>query len=124
MGTRKKRAMFTSKLGGIYPKADIEKNDTKSHQTLKRLTRCGENKYCSECGASGTCWASVNIGVFVCMRCSQVHRSLGAHISKVKSCMGTYLWAPDELDAMRSGGNEWARRVYGGPLPRAGMTYE
>eukprot|EP00662_Eupelagonemidae_sp_cell21_P029379 gene29379-64544_t len=28
----------------------------------------------------------------------QVHRNLGAHLSKVKSCMGTYIWCPDEVE--------------------------
>ena len=31
-------------------------------------------------------WASSNIGVFVCVNCSGIHRMLGTHISRVKSC--------------------------------------
>jgi len=38
--------------------------------------------------------------------------------------MGTYLWAPDELQAMRDGGNALAKKKYGGPSPRPGMSYE
>jgi len=34
---------------------------------------------------SGTEWASYNLGLFLCELCAQVHRSLGSHISKVKS---------------------------------------
>eukprot|EP00658_Telonema_sp_P-2_P020676 TRINITY_DN18193_c0_g1_i2.p1 TRINITY_DN18193_c0_g1~~TRINITY_DN18193_c0_g1_i2.p1 ORF type:complete len:282 (-),score=54.09 TRINITY_DN18193_c0_g1_i2:287-1132(-) len=105
---------FTSKLGQKWPRTAIEKADKASHARLRELTRLPENRRCAECNESPTCWASVTLGVFVCMRCSQIHRNMGAHISKVKSCMGTYLWAPDELEAMASMGNQWAAETYGG----------
>ena len=41
---------------------------------------------------------------------------MGTHISRVKNCLGTYLWHPDEMDAMRSGGNDHASSIYGGPV--------
>ncbi|KAJ8747055.1 hypothetical protein K2173_014538 [Erythroxylum novogranatense] len=47
---------------------------------LRRV--CGNEK-CADCGAPEPDWASLNLGVLVCIECSGVHRNLGVHISKV-----------------------------------------
>ena len=41
----------------------------------------------------GPRWASTNLGIFICMRCAGFHRSLGTHISKVKS-VSLDSWTP------------------------------
>ena len=33
----------------------------------------------------GPDWASINLGILVCIECSGIHRSLGVHVSKVRS---------------------------------------
>lgn len=66
-------------------------------------------------------WASVNLGVFLCITCGSHHRSLGTHISKPKGCTGTYWWGPDELENMKTIGNAGARRIYGNKVP-TGLT--
>ncbi|XP_021371051.1 ARF GTPase-activating protein GIT2-like isoform X2 [Mizuhopecten yessoensis] len=40
---------------------------------------------CADCSASDPTWASINRGIFICDECCSVHRSLGRHISQVKS---------------------------------------
>lgn len=42
------------------------------------------NDRCADCGAPDPDWASLNLGVLVCIECSGVHRNLGVHISKVQ----------------------------------------
>lgn len=55
---------------------------------LKRLLDLPANRTCADCAGSGAgsdrpTWASINCGVFICMRCAGVHRGLGVHVSKV-----------------------------------------
>merc|ERR1712187_548547 len=80
---------------------------------LKALRKERGNNYCADCGCQDTSWASVTHGVFICVTCSDVHRSVGTHISKVKGCTGTYLWGPDEMEVMRSVGNRRANVTFG-----------
>ena len=108
------RKTTTSKLGNIYNLKEIEAIDKMYHEKLRILRMNNKaNKYCAECGIINTTWCSINIGVFLCMDCAQVHRSVGAHISKVKSCMGTYLWHPDEMERIENLGNEKVKKHYG-----------
>ncbi|KAM3961780.1 ARF GTPase-activating protein GIT1 [Aphomia sociella] len=53
---------------------------------------------CADCGASDPSWASINRGLLLCAECCSVHRSMGRHISHVKSLrQGTW---PTSLLAM------------------------
>ncbi|XP_042946364.1 ADP-ribosylation factor GTPase-activating protein AGD12-like isoform X3 [Carya illinoinensis] len=61
--------------------------------------------------------ASANIGVFICLKCCGVHRSLGTHISKVLS-VTLDDWSGDEIDAMvEVGGNSSANAIYEAFIP-------
>lgn len=41
------------------------------------------NDICAECSTPEPDWASLNLGILLCIECSGVHRNLGVHISKV-----------------------------------------
>lgn len=44
------------------------------------------NKWCADCGSGSKVeWVSINLGIILCIECSGIHRSLGTHISKVRS---------------------------------------
>ncbi len=43
------------------------------------------NSHCADCGAASPDWASINFGIVICLDCSGIHRSLGTHLSKVRS---------------------------------------
>lgn len=42
-------------------------------------------------------WASVNKGILLCTQCCSIHRSLGRHITQVKSLLKT-TWNPNQLN--------------------------
>lgn len=107
--------MWTSKLGSKYPHETIQANDAVTQKELKRLRnlKSAGNDHCADCGSVDNSWASVTHGVFICIVCSDVHRSVGTHITKIKGCTGTYLWGPDEIEKMQTHGNGKAAVVYG-----------
>lgn len=105
---------WKSKLGNSYPRKEIERNEKASKAFLDSLRKLPYNKKCADCGMEPTVWASVNLGVFLCLRCGSIHRGIGTHISIPKGCTGTYLWGPDELKNMESMGNDKAEALYGG----------
>ncbi|XP_018329559.1 ARF GTPase-activating protein GIT2 [Agrilus planipennis] len=43
------------------------------------------SEVCGDCGALEPSWASINKGILLCIECCSIHRSLGNHISQVKS---------------------------------------
>lgn len=56
----------------------------KRHDTVTSVLRkIPGNDICAECSAPEPDWASLNLGILVCIECSGVHRNLGVHISKV-----------------------------------------
>ncbi|KAL0073118.1 hypothetical protein F4703DRAFT_1899680 [Phycomyces blakesleeanus] len=76
---------------------------------LKDLLSQSANMTCADCGKKDPRWASWNLGIFVCIQCSGIHRSLGTHISKVKS-VDLDTWVPEQIDSMVQWGNGRANK--------------
>ncbi|KAG2612755.1 ADP-ribosylation factor GTPase-activating protein AGD12-like isoform X1 [Panicum virgatum] len=84
---------------------------------LRELMHKSDNLICADCSAPDPKWASANIGVFICLKCSGVHRSLGTHVSKVLS-VTLDQWTDDEINSMiEVGGNSYANAIYEAFLP-------
>jgi len=63
------------------------------------------NDVCCDCGQKHPQWASVSFGNMFCLDCSGIHRSLGVHISFVRS-IAMDSWTSKQLALMKSGGNK------------------
>ena len=57
-------------------------------------------------------WASWNLGIFVCIRCSGIHRGMGTHISRVKS-VDLDAWTDEQVQSVLKWGNQRANKSVG-----------
>lgn len=74
------------------------------------------NNYCADCGTEAPEWASINLGILICIKCSGIHRQLGTHISKVRSTT-LDTWDKELRLLMLSLGNTNGNRIFEHELP-------
>eukprot|EP01105_Mastigella_eilhardi_P026862 TRINITY_DN7961_c0_g1_i1.p1 TRINITY_DN7961_c0_g1~~TRINITY_DN7961_c0_g1_i1.p1 ORF type:complete len:639 (-),score=147.13 TRINITY_DN7961_c0_g1_i1:101-2017(-) len=75
------------------------------------LRKIPGNSACADCGAPAPEWASINLGILICLECSGVHRALGTHISKVRS-LTLDKWTPEQVLLMKHCGNAHMNELY------------
>ena len=93
------------------------------------LSRPG-NKECADCKDKNPIWVSIDFGVFLCIRCSGncnyekcltrkkgCHRSLGQHITRVRSIKLDYSFKLDQIEILSNVGNKIANEYYEANIP-------
>jgi len=72
----------------------------------RRIRAMPGNNLCVDCNNNAPQWASVTYGSLMCLECSGQHRSLGVHLSFVRSIQMDS-WTEKQIAAMeKSGGNQ------------------
>uniref|UniRef100_A0A673HML0 Arf-GAP with coiled-coil, ANK repeat and PH domain-containing protein n=1 Tax=Sinocyclocheilus rhinocerous TaxID=307959 RepID=A0A673HML0_9TELE len=87
---------------------------------LQRILCLPGNQQCCDCGQADPRWASINLGVLLCIECSGIHRSLGVHCSKVRS-LTLDSWEPELLKQMCELGNSIINHIYEGSCEEQGL---
>ncbi|XP_073182551.1 LOW QUALITY PROTEIN: arf-GAP with coiled-coil, ANK repeat and PH domain-containing protein 1 [Lepidochelys kempii] len=78
---------------------------------LDQVQRLEGNAQCCDCREPAPEWASINLGITLCIECSGIPPSLGVHFSKVRS-LTLDSWEPELVKLMCELGNGALNRIY------------
>ncbi|XP_060603418.1 arf-GAP with coiled-coil, ANK repeat and PH domain-containing protein 2-like isoform X2 [Ruditapes philippinarum] len=102
----------TSDLSALdSPAPEAEKKKSKAQMQIEKLYSIPGNSKCCDCESPDPRWASINLGITLCIECSGIHRGFGVHISKIRS-ITLDSWEPELLKVMGELGNDVINRIY------------
>ncbi|NWR59628.1 ACAP3 protein, partial [Bucorvus abyssinicus] len=99
---------------------DSRDRSVKGETILQRVQSIPGNDQCCDCGQPDPRWASINLGILLCIECSGIHRSLGVHCSKVRS-LTLDSWEPELLKLMCELGNSTMNQIYEAQCEELGL---
>ncbi|KFO73113.1 Arf-GAP with coiled-coil, ANK repeat and PH domain-containing protein 3, partial [Cuculus canorus] len=99
---------------------DSRDRSGKGETILQRVQSTPGNDQCCDCGQPDPRWASINLGILLCIECSGIHRSLGVHCSKVRS-LTLDSWEPELLKLMCELGNSTMNQIYEAQCEELGL---
>lgn len=103
-------------------KPEIPVNNEAGNRLLKQIREADAgNAYCADCGSTDRVdWVSINLGIVICIECSGIHRSLGTHISKVRSItLDPNAFTADVIEILLVIGNRVSNMIWEAKLDRA-----
>ncbi|XP_014005224.1 arf-GAP with coiled-coil, ANK repeat and PH domain-containing protein 2 isoform X1 [Salmo salar] len=101
----------STSTGSLDSGGEPKERPLKGESALQRVMVIGGNACCCDCGQPDPRWASINLGITLCIQCSGIHRSLGVHFSKVRS-LTLDSWEPELLKLMCELGNGVINQIY------------
>lgn len=103
--------IFKSLQGNESSKPKTQSSGDVAQLILNIRNQVSGNGFCVDCDGPSPEWASLNLGVLICIECSGIHRNMGSHISKVRS-LTLDEWPPAHLAVMLSIGNSLSNSVW------------
>uniref|UniRef100_A0A8C6T1B4 Arf-GAP with coiled-coil, ANK repeat and PH domain-containing protein n=1 Tax=Neogobius melanostomus TaxID=47308 RepID=A0A8C6T1B4_9GOBI len=100
--------------------SEPRERSVRGESILLRILSLPGNEVCCDCGQAEPRWASINLGILLCIECSGIHRSLGVHCSKVRS-LTLDSWEPELLKLMCELGNSVINHIYEGACQEKGL---
>ena len=90
---------------------------------LRSVSAKAGNDVCADCSDASTSpdWAVLPYGTLVCIQCSGIHRSLGVHISKVRS-ISLDTWTAEMAGTLAAIGNREANTLLEARAPLPSLT--
>ncbi|XP_067086075.1 arf-GAP with coiled-coil, ANK repeat and PH domain-containing protein 2-like isoform X5 [Osmerus mordax] len=101
----------STSTGSLDSGGEPKEKPLKGESALQRVLAIAGNTCCCDCGQADPRWASINLGITLCIQCSGIHRSLGVHFSKVRS-LTLDTWEPELLKLMCELGNGVINQIY------------
>ncbi|GAB5589535.1 hypothetical protein Unana1_04435 [Umbelopsis nana] len=106
-----KKPMSEQKVEKKLPLSFTEASTESDKELFKRVRSMPGNNFCADCNAADPDWASINLGTLLCIECSGIHRSLGVHVSKVRS-VTLDKWESESIEIMLLLGNIKTNEIF------------
>ncbi|CAG8593611.1 5787_t:CDS:10, partial [Acaulospora morrowiae] len=109
--TAAKEAFYSEQSPKLNSREAANDRSQNSKQLIHQVKQLEGNELCADCKSKDPQWASTNFGTLLCIECSGIHRSLGVHVSKVRSLM-LDKWEPETAEVMLRLGNSKANQIF------------